>query len=162
MFTIENIAGPEVNVLHTYEILNHGPSTVQDMEIQIIVPTKYLAKETKKSVEMIDINKLGIHGNYKGQYLQWSEFSDAIPVMANKRRNRRDVKKARKSKFTLDELPSERTINFLCDENGYENNLCVNSLSNVKNFFRGNEPIVITLNFTLTIKSFGMISTFLF
>lgn len=154
VFTIENIQEPQVNVIHKFEIVNHGPSTVKDMIVQIFVPTKYLANVKKNSIQMIDVNELSINGNYNGQYLQWTKFNDALPALANKGRSRRDVKQ-RKNKFTLDELPSDRTINFFCDDNGYENNLCVNSFANVKNFLRGNEPIVVTLNFTLKIKSFG-------
>lgn len=156
VFAIENIEKSQVNVNHIFEVVNHGPSTVKDMLVQILVPTKYLAKEKKNSVQMIHMNELSINGNYNGQYFQWSTFSDALPAIANKGRSKRDVKQ-RKNKLTLDELPSDRTINFFCDDNGYENNLCVNSNANVKNFRRGNEPIIIMLNFTLKVNSFGKI-----
>lgn len=124
------------------------------MVVSIFVPSGYGAKG---SVRVVDIKDLSVDGNYDGQYLQWTKFSDALPAIANKARTRRDTSVG-KSKFNLDELPKERTINFFCDDDGYERNLCVNSVASVKNFRRGNEPIVVTLNFTLTIEVFGKIS----
>lgn len=120
----------------------------------MFVPSKY---GEKGSVQVIDVNELSIDGNYNGQYLQWTKFGDALPALANKARARREVKQGA-NKYALDELPTKRTIKFFCDDDGYERNLCVNALANVKNFRRGNEPIVVQLNFTLNVKVFGKAS----
>uniref|UniRef100_A0A336LTI8 CSON000090 protein n=1 Tax=Culicoides sonorensis TaxID=179676 RepID=A0A336LTI8_CULSO len=153
-FTLENIDKDLVNIVHKFEIINHGPSTLREMSVHVFVPTKYRAKDKKNAIQLIDINELSIQGIYNGQRLQWTPFSVAMPASGTNGRSKRDVKKTRKSKFALDELPAERTIKFLCDENGFEDNLCMNSYANLKNFLKGNDPIVVSLNFTLKIKSF--------
>lgn len=151
--------GPHIeNILFDYEIFNNGPSVIREFSISLQIPISYKFKPDV--IRLLNVDEIKTIGFYAEEYYEvtwvnmnvFQEYDTEFKDFDHKHTESFEMR-VNKEDSTLKNLPKNRTIYQDCTPKDMDE--CIEAQFTIRNFRPGDDPVALTLNFSLDLKNLG-------